>query len=96
MIAVIAKLTAKPGHEDALGQALVDGSQKVLAGEPGCKLYSVTRSRTETGVYKLMELYESQADLDAHRDTPHFQGIRDALAEHLGGAPEVEFLDAIN
>jgi quinol monooxygenase YgiN len=96
MIAVIAKLTAKPGHEEQLGAALVEGAAKVLAGEPGCHLYSVAKSRTEEGVYKIMELYESQADLDAHGSTPHFAEIRAALGAHLGAAPEVEFLDAVN
>ena len=47
MIAVIAKLTAKPGHEEELGAALTDGAAKVLAGEPGCLLYRVARSRSE-------------------------------------------------
>lgn len=71
-------------------------SAKVLAGEPGCLLYRVARSRTEPGVYKLMEVYESQAALDAHPNTQHFAEIRAALAEHLDVAPEVEFLDALN
>lgn len=96
MIAVIAKLTAKEGHEDQLGQALTEGAAKVLAGEPGCLLYRVARSRTETGVFKLMEVYDSQAALDDHPNTPHFQEIRTALAAHLGATPEVEFLDALN
>ncbi|PQM27686.1 antibiotic biosynthesis monooxygenase [Sphingopyxis lindanitolerans] len=96
MIAVIAKLTAKPGHEDELGAALTDGAAKVLAGEPGCLLYRVARSRSDTGVYTLMEIYASQAALDAHPNAPHFEEIRTALSAHLGAAPEVEFLDALN
>ena len=96
MIAVSAKLTAKPGHEELLGAALTDGAAKVLAGEPGCLLYRVARSRSEAGVYKLMEVYASQAALDDHPNTPHFAEIRTALAAHLGAAPEVEFLDALN
>lgn len=68
----------------------------MLAGEPGCLVYRVARSRTEHGVYKLMEVYASQAALDAHPGTPHFQEIRTALGTHLGAAPEVEFLDALN
>ena len=92
MIAV----TAKSGHEDQLGAALTDGATKVLAGEPGCLLYRVARSRTEAGVFKLMEVYASQAALDAHPNTPYFAEIRAALAAHLGAAPEVEFLDVLN
>lgn len=96
MIAVIAKLTAKDGHADQLGKALTDGAVKVLAGEPECLLYRVARSQTEVGVFKLMEIYGSQAALDAHPDTPHFQEIRAVLAPLLAVAPEVEFLDALN
>ncbi|MGL3822097.1 putative quinol monooxygenase [Sphingopyxis sp. R3-92] len=93
---MIARLTAKPGHDEQLGAALTEGAAKVLAGEPGCLMYRVARSRSEAGVYKLMEVYASQAALDEHPNTPHFAEIRTALAAHLGAAPEVEFLDALN
>lgn len=96
MIAVIAKLTAKPGHEVELGKALTEGAAKVLAGEPGCLVYRVARSRTEAGVFKLMEIYTGQDALDQHPSTPHFEAIRASLAPHIGAAPEVEFLDALN
>lgn len=96
MIAVIAKLTAKDGYANQLEEVLKDSADKVLAGEPGCLLYRVTRSQTEIGVFKLMEIYESQSALDAHPNTPHFNEIRTALAPLLGAAPEVEYLDALN
>lgn len=95
MIGIIAVLTAREGHGDQLGAALIDGAKLVRENEPGCRFYQVTRSRADGCVFKLFEVYESQAALDAHSGTAHFAQIRTALAAHLGAPPQVEFLDVI-
>lgn len=95
MIGIIAILTARDGHGEPLATALQQAARLVRANEPGCLFYQVTRSRTDPNVFKLLEAYESQEALDAHRTTAHFPVISASLAPHLGSAPQVEFLDAL-
>ena len=45
MIAVIARLTAKEGHEQDLERTLRELAQQVLAEEPDCKLYQLCKGQ---------------------------------------------------
>lgn len=40
--------------------------------EPGCRMYLVHRSTTDTRKFFIYEQYDDQAALDAHRAAPHF------------------------
>jgi len=40
--------------------------------EPGCAMYIVHQSTTDTRRFFLYEQYHDQAALDAHRASPHF------------------------
>jgi quinol monooxygenase YgiN len=95
MIGVIAKLTARPGSEEAFETAFLDMAAQVKANEPGNLLYQLTKSRTEPSVYKVLEVYADQAALEAHRASEHFKAGGRALRDHLGAPPEVEVLDAV-
>ena len=94
-IKIVATLTAKEGHAEKLAEALIVASAAVRANEPGCLFYQATRSRSDSGVFKVLELYLSQAAFEAHRQTPHIQSLRAAFQEHLGTPPIIELLDAV-
>lgn len=95
-IAVIATLRAQPGKGDALADALRRVAQKVRSDEPGCSYYQPCRSREEPDLTRVLEVYDSPEAIDAHRETPHFAELKDALASLLAEAPTVERLDVID
>ena len=95
MIGIIATLTIQPGKESEFEAVFTDLAAKVRANEPGNVLYQLTRSREQANVYKVLELYADQDALTAHGKTDHYRAAGPKLGAVLGGAPKIEYLDAI-
>ena len=71
MICVAVTYVMKPGTEDKaieLFGKLTDPTRE----EPGCRMYLVHRSSSDSRRFFLYEQYDDQAALDAHRASPHF------------------------
>jgi quinol monooxygenase YgiN len=94
MIAVIARLTAKPGQGAALEKTLRALGEQVRANEAGCKLYQLCTSQTPDEIV-VIERYESQAALDTHGNTPHFRAAFQELGQLLGKSPAIEVLNEL-
>ncbi len=72
MIVLTVQWLASIGEEDKVKetfQKLAEATRK----EPGCKLYLVHQHRDNRRRFFLYEQYESDAALQAHRESPHFQ-----------------------
>lgn len=72
MIVLTVQWLANIGDEDKvrdLFRQLAESSRK----EPGCKLYLVHQHRDNRRRFFLYEQYESDAALQAHRESAHFQ-----------------------
>jgi len=80
MLGVIAKLTIKPGSNADFEATMKALQAKVRADEPGNKLYALHKT-TDANVYVMLERYDDQAALEAHRAAPHFK----ELGRKLGG-----------
>lgn len=94
MLGVIAKLTIKPGTNadfEATMKALAD---KVRSDEPGNKLYALHRT-ADVNVYVMLERYDDQAALDAHRAAPHFKELGRKLGDYLAGRPDVQVMQEV-
>ncbi len=94
-IALVATLTAKPGKRAELEQLFVKMRDDVLKHEKGCSYYEIFRSRENADAVVLLEVYASQADLDAHNATDHMKALIPHLMELFGGPPNVQFIDHI-
>ena len=94
MIAAIAILRTKEGTATQFEAAFADLAAAVHANEKGTLFYQLTRSRTEPGVYKVLEVYKDADAQQAHRDAPHFKELGARLGPYMAGRPEVEVLDA--
>jgi len=81
-IDVVAVLTAKAGSEEIVGAALHDIVAPTRA-EPGCVSYELFSSAASPQTFITVERWKSQADLDAHMQTPHIAGALAAAGEHL-------------
>jgi len=63
MIGVVATLKVQPDKASEFEAVFLDMAAKVKGNEPGCLLYQLTKSKTEAGIYKVLELYASMDDL---------------------------------
>lgn len=85
VITVIATVTAKPGNEKTVEQALIDLIKPSRA-DAGCIQYHLHRDSKQKNVFVFYENWETQERLDQHMKTPHFiafQGKVDGLLESV-------------
>jgi quinol monooxygenase YgiN len=95
MIAAIAVLRTKEGAQAGFEEVFAKLQAAVRADEPGNLVYQLTRSRTEPGVYKVLEVYKDEDAVAAHRASAHFKELGAALGPFMAGRPEIESLDAL-
>jgi quinol monooxygenase YgiN len=95
MIGVVAVLKVQPDKTSDFEAVFLDLQNRVKANEPGCLVYQLTRSRTEAGVYKVLELYASEDALKAHGSSDYFKAAGAAMGPFMAGRPDIEYLDAV-
>ena len=95
MIGVVAVLKVQPDKSADFEKVFLDLQNKVKANEPGCLVYQLTKSRTEAGVYKVLELYASADALKAHGGSDYFKAAGAAMGPFMAAAPVIEYLDAV-
>lgn len=94
-IGVIATITIQEGKNTAFEAEFLALTEQVLANEPGCVFYSLQRSKSNPLVYKVLEQYQTAADIDAHGKTEYFQAANKVLATMVAAAPDIEVLDTV-
>ena len=93
-IGVIATIRVLPGKEAEFEGVFAELAPAVHANEAGNSYYKLFRT-SETGVYKVLECYDDEAAVEAHRASDHFRTIGARLGPCLAGAPEIERLSAV-
>ena len=94
MLGVIAKLTIKPGANADFEAAMKALQAKVRADEPGNKLYALHKT-DDANVYVMLERYDDEAALAAHRSAPHFKELGRRLGDYLAGKPDVQVMTEV-
>ena len=94
-IGVIATLTIQEGKNAEFEAAFTALADQVQSNEPGNIFYILHRSKSDPQVYKVLEQYHSEEDLDAHGKTAHFLEANKVLAPLVAAAPHVEVLDTV-
>jgi quinol monooxygenase YgiN len=95
MIAVIATIRTKEGMGAQFEAAFAPLAAAVNADEPGNRLYQLTRVQDQADIYKVLEIYEDQAAIEAHRASTHFKELGAALGPFMAGRPDIERLDTV-
>ena len=97
MLGVIAKLTIKPGTNADFEATMKALQAKVRSDEPGNKLYALhkTADVNNVNVYVMLERYDDQAALEAHRAAPHFKELGRKLGDYLAGRPDVQVMQEV-
>ena len=88
-------MRANAAEYDLIAPSSLSEALAVLANEPGVRLYQLCRSNAETGVYRLLEMYDDQEALDLHRQTEWFKGARPKIGPLVAETPVLEQLDPI-
>ena len=94
-IGVIAVLKIQDGKTDEFEAFFGELAKQVRANEPGNLAYQLTKSRTEPGTYKVLEIYKDQDALTHHGGTDYFKAAGPKLGGVLAGRPEIEYLDGV-
>ncbi|MPZ24081.1 MAG: antibiotic biosynthesis monooxygenase [Dehalococcoidia bacterium] len=82
-IVVVARLTAKPGEEDAAAQTVKEMVEWVSANEPGTLAYSAHRSKKEPGQILFYEIYRDDDARQAHRGSDAFKNFGRKIVNHI-------------
>ena len=94
MIGIIAKLTIKPGTNADFEATMRALQAKVQTDEPGNKLYALHKT-DDVNVSVMLERYDDDAALAAHRAAPHFKELGRKLGDYLSGKPDVQRMKEI-
>ena len=94
-IGVIATLRIQPEKTGEFEAFFGELAAQVRANESGCIAYQLTKSRTEPGTYKVLELYKDQDALTHHGGTDYFKAAGPKFGAVLAGRPEIEYLDGV-
>ncbi len=93
-VTVVALVKVKPGAEDA-AIAVLSPVVEQTHQESGCVKYALHRSAADPQQFVLVELWASQADLDAHFQQPYMGALFSELADHLAEPPAIHFLQPV-
>jgi quinol monooxygenase YgiN len=94
MLGVIAKITIKRGTNAEFETTMKALQAKVRADEPGNQLYALHKT-DDVNVYVMLERYQDQAALEAHRAAPHYKELGRKLGEYLAGRPDVQVMQEV-
>ncbi|GIT82067.1 hypothetical protein LLS1_37360 [Leifsonia sp. LS1] len=93
-VALIATFTAIAGHEDAAAQLLADYTSAVRS-EPGCIQFEPYRDAATPSRFVVFERYEDESAFTDHLNSQVNAIFNHALAPHVAGASELQFLDSL-
>ena len=93
MIAITAQMMVKPGCEKKFEEVMLGLVSKVNANEPGNLLYELCRD--DDGAYLVMELYEDDAAVDAHRSASHIKESGPSFKGLMLGPPIIKMMSVI-
>ncbi|WP_018155878.1 putative quinol monooxygenase [Demetria terragena] len=94
-INVVAVITAKPGSEDVVREAM-KGLVEPTRSEEGCISYDLSESAASAGTFVTVEVWSDPADLDKHLETPHIQNALAVLGSELAAPPAIHPLTPLN
>ena len=90
MLVVIATLPGKPDKREELAAALTTAA-KASRGDAGCVSYAFHVDLEDPDRFVSVEVWQDQASLDAHFQTPHLVELLGKAGDLLAGPPETKF-----
>lgn len=72
MVSLVIMVEALAGKAEDFLKYLTEEAADVIAHEPGCLHFFISRSKADPNLFTLAEFYVNEAALELHRQTPHF------------------------
>ena len=94
MVAVIAKVKAKPGRGADFEKMVAGVAATVESAEPGNVFYRAYRT-DDPERFVAVEVYEDEAAIEAHRQSAHRADAAARVTEYLDGEVEAEILEEV-
>jgi quinol monooxygenase YgiN len=82
---VTAVITPEPGMADSVRRELA-GVVPLVRTEPGCIRYDLHETGGDTPRFLFYEIWESEAALAVHSETPHLKAMQTAIADMVESA----------
>jgi (4S)-4-hydroxy-5-phosphonooxypentane-2,3-dione isomerase len=82
MYVTLVHVHVKPGREDEFASASLENAAAALD-EPGNVFFEILRQSDDPTRFVLYEAYETKEAAAAHKDTPHYQKWREAVADWM-------------
>jgi autoinducer 2-degrading protein len=80
MLALVVEFRIHAEHIEAFDTAMRANAQASREREPGCRQFDVCRDPAEPALFLLYELYDDEAAIQAHLQSPHFLQMNAATA----------------
>jgi (4S)-4-hydroxy-5-phosphonooxypentane-2,3-dione isomerase len=81
MLALVVEFRIKPAHIAAFDAAIVENARASRETEPGCRQFDVCRDPADPAMFFLYELYDDEAAIEAHLQTPHYLQMNRSTAD---------------
>ena len=83
MVVLHVTLRVKPEHVSEFLEVSRDNARRSTADEPGCLRFDIIRDRNDPFCFRFYEVYQDDAALASHRQTPHFKRYIETTPEWL-------------
>ena len=81
LLALVVEFRIKPEFVAEFEAAIAENALLSREAEPGCRQFDVCRDPNDRSLFFLYELYEDQAAIDAHLQSPHFLSMDSATRD---------------
>lgn len=81
MISLVILVEVAAGMADKFQKYITEEAADVIAHEPGCLQFIVSRCKEDPNLFTLAEFYVDEAALEEHRQTAHFLLFQDRVKE---------------
>lgn len=92
MLVLVVEFRIKPPFIAAFEAGIVANAQASLDTEPGCRQFDVCRDPADPALFFLYELYDDEAAVDAHLQSPHFIAMSAATSDWVEAKQVRRFL----
>jgi autoinducer 2-degrading protein len=87
MYVLMVKVHVKPEHLDAFIESITANAVGSSTQEEGCLRFDIVQYNDDPTRFFFYEIYRSEADLEVHRASPHFQQYAKRSPEFLAEPP---------
>lgn len=91
MIVLHVTVQVKPERRGEFLDAVRHDAEHSEKDEPGCLRFDVIQDRDDPCRFYYYEVYQDEAALAAHRESPHFKHYAEATKDWLAAPPERRF-----